>query len=618
MRPWSLLARARLLMGLGWLAVVVAIGIAAYSAWAVREGYARADAARQLELSNEELLVGMINQETGLRGYTLTADPTFLQPFYEGQAQTESSRADLARRLQGSELSAALERSLTAAALWQAWAVGEKAVVDGSGQPQTDLSQSEQGRLYFTSFRFANDAVASATESQVAVAIADTRRSQAIFFYLLLASAFLVGAILAGLGLMLTRSLVLPIAGLAVTARALARGDSVKAVASTRTDEVGDLSRALAAWQVASKDRDHFFTLSSDLLAIAGFDGVFKTINPAWEQVTGHSVAELTSKPYLEFVHADDRAATIAEAGKLAAGARTISFRNRYVCNDGSYKWLDWTAVPVQDEQLIYAVARDITRQKAAEEEIQALNTQLQQRIAERDATNKELESFSYSVSHDLRAPLRAVHGFVQILLQEHGQTLEADARRYLDLVAANAQQMGRLVDDLLQFSRMGRQPLNRQRLNMNAVAKRAVEQLQPALDGREVELTIGELPSAEGDPTLLNHVFVNLIDNAIKYTRGRQPALIEVGSTSNDAGEIVYFVKDNGTGFDMRYAHKLFGVFQRLHRSEEYEGTGVGLALVHRMITKHGGRIWPEASVGKGATFYFTLGGALDWPKAA
>jgi light-regulated signal transduction histidine kinase (bacteriophytochrome) len=283
---------------------------------------------------------------------------------------------------------------------------------------------------------------------------------------------------------------------------------------------------------------------------------------------------------------------------------RTISFRNRYVCKDGSYRWLDWTAVPVTGEELIYCVGRDVTDKQNAEDAIQALN--------------KELEAFSYSVSHDLRAPLRAIHGFVRILLEEYGAEIQGEARRYLDLVASNARQMGRLVDDLLQFSRMGRQQLNKQPVSANSLVRRALEQLQPVLEGRLVELTIGELPSVEADASLLQQVFLNLIGNAIKYTKGREPARIEVGALTEPNGDLVYFVKDNGAGFDMQYAHKLFGVFQRLHRAEEYEGTGVGLALVHRIITKHGGRVWADAAVGNGATFFFTVGGAPAWESKA
>jgi light-regulated signal transduction histidine kinase (bacteriophytochrome) len=174
------------------------------------------------------------------------------------------------------------------------------------------------------------------------------------------------------------------------------------------------------------------------------------------------------------------------------------------------------------------------------------------------------------------------------------------------------------LVDDLLQVSRMGRQQLNKQPVSANSLVRRALEQLQPVLEGRLVELTIGELPSVEADASLLQQVFLNLIGNAIKYTKGREPARIEVGALTEPNGDLVYFVKDNGAGFDMQYAHKLFGVFQRLHRAEEYEGTGVGLALVHRIITKHGGRVWADAAVGNGATFFFTVGGAPAWESKA
>ena len=395
-------------------------------------------------------------------------------------------------------------------------------------------------------------------------------------------------------------------------------GGAIPAV-PTRIEDLADLSRALSAWQASENDRDRIFTLSvfalsGDMFAIAGFDGIFKTINPSWERVTGQSTAELTAEPYINFVHPDDRALTLAETAKLSAGADTISFRNRYRCKDQSYRWLNWTSVPAPEQKLIYVMARDITEEHNAEEAINKLNAELQERIAERDTYNKDLETFSYSVSHDLRAPLRAIDGFVRILVDEHGQEFEGEARRYLDLVAANAQQMGRLVDDLLKFSMMGRKPLTKQQVDTTAIARRAVEELKPNLAGRPVELTVADLPSVEADGALLYQVFLNLIGNAIKYTRGKDPARIEVGVRVDPNGEAVFFVRDNGAGFNMSYAHKLFGVFQRLHRSDEYEGTGVGLALVHRILAKHGGRIWPEAEVGKGATFFFTVGGTKAW----
>lgn len=238
-----------------------------------------------------------------------------------------------------------------------------------------------------------------------------------------------------------------------------------------------------------------------------------------------------------------------------------------------------------------------------------ALIDDLAQRSVDLTTANKELEAFSYSVSHDLRAPLRAINGFSGILLKEYGPQLPPEAHRYLDLVRANAQQMGQLVDDLLAFSRLGRQPLTKQCVAPGPIAQAILTELRAALDGRRVEVTVEELPACQADPALLAQVFANLLGNALKFTAQREVACITVGCCTRDH-EQVYFVRDNGVGFDMQYAHKLFGVFQRLHRAEEYEGTGVGLATVQRIIHRHGGRIWADAALDHGATFWFTLEG--------
>jgi PAS domain S-box-containing protein len=355
---------------------------------------------------------------------------------------------------------------------------------------------------------------------------------------------------------------------------------------------------------VHDDELSRFFSLSIDMLAVAGFDGFFKQLSPSWERTLGWSKAELLAKPYLDFIHPDDLEPTIAEASKISTGLDTIHFENRYRCRDGSYRWLAWTASPSVPEERIYAVARDVTAEKKATEDLRA--------------ANEELEAFAYTVSHDLRAPLRAINGFARILVEEHGPELRGEARRYLDLVVSNSLLMGRLVDDLLRFSRLSRQPLRRQAVETRDVVDRALEQLQTAMEGRQVEVAIGPLPGCSGDASLLEQVFVNLIANAVKYTRGRTPARIAIGSSPGADGQSVYFVKDNGAGFDMKYAHKLFGVFQRLHRSEDYEGTGVGLAIVQRIVHRHGGRIRAEAQVDQGASFYFTLGGEQPWQAKA
>jgi PAS domain S-box-containing protein len=254
----------------------------------------------------------------------------------------------------------------------------------------------------------------------------------------------------------------------------------------------------------------------------------------------------------------------------------------------------------------------DISERKLAEEQVQQLNASLEQRVNERtiqlEAVNKELEAFSYSVSHDLRAPLRAVDGFSQAVLEDYGPQMPEDGRRMLHTLRQSAQRMGALIDDLLRFSQLGRKPLQTEVVDTSRLVRGVIEDLSADHEHRHVAINVGDLPECQSDPALLHQVWVNLVSNALKYTSKREQAVVEIGCVRKN-GSNVYFIRDNGTGFDMRYADKLFGVFQRLHRIEEYEGTGVGLAIVHQVVKRHGGRVWAEAAVDRGATFYFTLG---------
>jgi PAS domain S-box-containing protein len=357
----------------------------------------------------------------------------------------------------------------------------------------------------------------------------------------------------------------------------------------------------------AEDERDRFFTLSLDLLCIASADGYFKRVSPAVQEILGWTPEEFLARPYLDFIHPDDHAATLQEVEKqVKAGQRVLQFENRYRHKDGSWRVLSWCSMP--HGELMYAIARDMTEKNAAATQIAELSAEQQRRAAQLEAVNKELEAFSYSVSHDLRAPLRHIDGFVDLLRKQSGDKLDERSRRYLQVITDAAHQMGNLIDDLLVFSRMGRAELRQQTVDLAALVHEAVATLQSETNGRHITWKIAPLPQVQADAAMLRQVWVNLIANAVKYSRPRDPAVIEIGCAAETPVEYEFFVRDNGVGFDMEYVDKLFGVFQRLHRAEEFEGTGIGLANVRRIVLRHGGRTWAEGKVDAGATFYFTL----------
>ena len=385
-------------------------------------------------------------------------------------------------------------------------------------------------------------------------------------------------------------------------------GVELDVTAYKQTEEALDRERALLRTLIDLLP-DHIYVKDAQSRFLLGNIGV--------AQVMGAVRPEnLIGKSDRDFYPPDESTMFRGDEEEVLAGRAMFNKEEPVTHPDGSQRFILTTKVPLKDAAGnivgLVGIGRDITDRKRAEAEIHKLNTELEQRVIERtaqlEAANKELEAFSYSVSHDLRAPLRAVDGFAQAVMEDYGPLLPEEGQRYLQTIRGEAQKMGMLIDDLLTFSRLSRAPVHKQDINTGDMVRSVLDDLSSMQEGRQIDVRIGELPNCAGDPALLRQVWINLLSNALKYTQKREAAVVEVGCVQTEEGS-AYFVRDDGTGFDMRYSDKLFRVFQRLHLAEEFEGTGVGLAIVQRIIHRHGGRVWAEAAPDRGATFHFTLG---------
>ncbi len=385
--------------------------------------------------------------------------------------------------------------------------------------------------------------------------------------------------------------------------------------ANERLEKEAAERRRVAAALVQSEERYRLLAESALTGVYLIQDGLFKYVNPALAAIFGYREEEIIENLGPRDLTAPEDRSRVQEniRQRLVGEERNIRYTFRGLCKDGSYVDVEVHGVQVEYEgrPAITGTLLDITERKRQEEEIRRLNEELEQRVVERtaqlEAANKELEAFAYSVSHDLRAPLRAIDGFGQALLEDCVDQLDGLGQSYLERIRANTQRMSDLIDGLLGLSRITRTEFLRERVDLSAIVQEIAADLQQRDEQREVEFTIESEREVQGDARLLGAALENLLENAWKFT-GEQPvARIEFGAMNQD-GEVVYFVRDNGVGFDMAYADKLFGAFQRLHAMEEFSGTGIGLATVQRIIRRHGGRVWAEAAPGEGATFYFTL----------
>jgi PAS domain S-box-containing protein len=341
--------------------------------------------------------------------------------------------------------------------------------------------------------------------------------------------------------------------------------------------------------------------------------GIITDVNKQTEALTGCTRDELIGAPFKDYFTDASR----AEAGikRVLAEGRVTNYELTARAIDGKETVVSYNATTFHDRgrrlQGVFAAARDMTELKRFEHTVRQNEIQRERdaaHAAELAVVNQELEAFSYSVSHDLRAPLRHIHGYVEMLQRATDGQLSEKAMHYLKTITDASEEMGQLIDDLLAFSRVGRAEIRGTSVHLGELVQDVIRSLEMAIKDRPIVWQIAPLPTVVGDASLLKQVLTNLIDNAVKYTRTCEPATIEIGCAGEEAGRIVLFVRDNGVGFDMQYAHKLFGVFQRLHRPEEFEGTGIGLATVRRIVARHGGRVWTEGAINEGATFFFTL----------
>jgi PAS domain S-box-containing protein len=384
------------------------------------------------------------------------------------------------------------------------------------------------------------------------------------------------------------------------------RSQEIQKLNESLAQDVTDKAAALK--DVNKVILDYKFALdTSCIVAVTDQKGIILHVNDNFCQISKYSREELLGQDHRiinsgyhpkEFIR--DLWVTIAK-GKIWRG----ELKNR--AKDGSTYWVDTTIVPFLNERgkpyQYIAIRADITSRKIAEEENLRLQADLEMRVQQR---THDLEAFSYSVSHDLRAPLRTINGYAAMLEEDYSQILDDEGKRLLNIIRDGARKMGKLIDDLLAFSKLGRKEVSKSNVDMQSMVKNICDDLGRAPDFR-ARIDIGELEPVLADFTLMNHVWTNLLSNAIKYSANKEKPLVKIRSNRNN-GMITYSITDNGAGFDMKYADKLFGVFQRLHSSDDFEGTGVGLAIVHRIISRHDGKIWAEGSPGEGATFYFSL----------
>jgi PAS domain S-box-containing protein len=558
------------------------------------------DVIAQASAAEEQLL----SMQAAVRGYALSQEPGLLTRFEQASAQVSRSFAQLAALVGDNPPQVAHARALEAEALQWVALAGQTRDLARTGPGASGLrAKVLEGQAQLDRVRAGLDQFVRVEVGLREGRVEATRR----------AALLTVGGTL-GLSLLL---------GAAIAAA------SRRHLRRVEEGYEGALSLTRAQGRALVEGEERFRLLVEGVQDYAIYlmseDGRVQSWNPGAERVKGYRAEEVLGQHFSLFATEEERREGRPGQDLAAAAARGSVSRETWRVRKGGIRfWAETTLTALRGEGGAlrgYAqMTRDLTERRRAEEELRQLAASLEQRVAERTeelrAVNGELEAFSYSVSHDLRAPLRAIDGFSKVVLERFGGQLDAQGRNYLERVRAGSQRMGRLIDDLLRLSRISRADLRPQPVDLASLAREALAELRARDPSRPVEVEVPDRLPAHGDADLLRVALGNLLGNAWKFTGKRADARIALGREEH-GGETVYYVRDNGAGFDMRYASKLFAPFQRLHDAGDFEGTGVGLATVQRVLARHGGRAWAEGRVGEGATVFFTLGGPAAAPGA-
>jgi PAS domain S-box-containing protein len=610
---WKIVHKGLILIAVPLLIMLVFITFVLNLKRQSQEAQAQSLHSKEVIAQTHLILRILVDAETGMRGYVITGDRRFVAPYQQSVIELPGELSKLETLVADNPKQLQQARRISVEASEKMYFIRQTEQLIDAGFHNDAVAQVKTGE----GKRLMDEARQQVEHFLQEEERLDSLRQQALdtswqrFNWLLIGGMSAASVIMLLLASFFSRGITNRLLTLNRNAQALASGEEL-ALPVQGEDEIAQLDKTFHkmadALATSIQKERALVENATDIICSLDGEGRFVNINPASLKMWGYKPEEVIGQHYSKFIVPEDLSQSAAAESSVLQGQVLTDFENRFTRRDGTEVWMTWSASWSESEQLMFCVARDITARKRAEAIAEEHKLALEDTAAELTAINKELEAFSYSVSHDLRAPLRHIDGFANLLQKNSAAALDEKGRRYLSTISAAARQMGQLIDDLLAFSRIGRTEMNTTTVSLEELFRLVQSDLQSEQDGRNISWQINPLPQVQGDPSMLRLVIMNLLSNALKYTRNRPQAHIEVGNLNEQSEQATIFVRDNGAGFDMKYVEKLFGVFQRLHSVSEFEGTGIGLANVRRIIHRHGGKTWAEGKVNDGAIFYFSL----------